>query len=415
MTAKDNAIKALLIEDDPEDTMLLMDLMARPDWPSFRFVLECAETLEEGVKILAKGEAEVILLDLMLPDSRGMEGVLKLHRLFPDMPIVVLTGLSDENMGLEAVRNGAQDYQIKGSLDGHAFKRTISFAVERHRLLAELRQVEQLRAEIKERQKMDKLKDELISAVSHEMRSPLTIVKAAADNLKDGLAGPLSEPQNSLVWLQHKNILRLEKIVEGILNLSRLESGKAQINPRRVDVAPLLRDTVHGFRLLAGGNLNIEEDLPQDLPPLHADPDLFVQVLSNLIDNALRYAKARVVIKAASVVAAAAGAAARARPAPGAVVGDRPYVQISVSDDGPGISRECIGDLFNKYVQVNRSSERHGYKGTGLGLAICKEIVERQGGRIWVESGQGKGAVFHFCLPQWENQAESGGGHDNKR
>ena len=138
---KEKVIRALLVEDDPEDTLLLMNLMARSTWPSFRFTLDCAEDLASGLAVLAKGGIEVVLLDLMLPDSRGIETVRAVRSGFPDIPLVVLTGLRDEALGLEAVAQGAQDYQVKGNIDGHALKRTISYAVERHRMLARLKNV----------------------------------------------------------------------------------------------------------------------------------------------------------------------------------------------------------------------------------------------------------------------------------
>src|SRR5208282_6084401 len=108
------------IEDDPEDTILLMNALANPGLPVFKFTLVCTDDLKSGLSILEKGGIEVVLLDLMLPDSQGIETVMKVRARVPDIPIVVLTGMQDENMGLEAVKNGAQDYQIKGNLQEHS-------------------------------------------------------------------------------------------------------------------------------------------------------------------------------------------------------------------------------------------------------------------------------------------------------
>ncbi|MDE2292000.1 MAG: response regulator, partial [Elusimicrobia bacterium] len=383
-------IRALLIEDDPEDVLLLTYMMAQEDWPAFRFSLECAESLAGGLAVLARGGVEVVLLDLMLPDSRGLDTLRAVRARFPDVPVVVLTGLSDESMGLQAVLEGAQDYQVKGNIEARAFKRTVSYAVERQRLLArvrtltensadgvavvdeggvvrysnpaarelfggaegglpgerfpfplqpgakrevrmpggdeersaelrgslvdwngraatlvtmrditDLRRVARLRAEVHESRRMDKLKDELMSAVSHEMRNPLTIIKAAAINLKEALAPPLSEEQATMMDLQFKNIQRLQKILDNILDLSRLESGKASIRPRRVVPAQLVQETARGYQLVAAERgMRIEVDLPPDLPAVLADPELFFDVLGNLLGNAIRYAKSRIVVRA---------------------------------------------------------------------------------------------------------------------
>ncbi len=487
----DRTINGLLIEDDPDDTLFLMNLMAKPDWPAFKFVFVCAEDLKSGLRLLSKGGIEVILLDLMLPDSQGIETVLKVYAQAPDVPIVVLTGVDDQALGLQAVMRGAQDYQVKGSINEHALKRTVGFAVERHRLLTrlqniiasipdgivimdpaaktvrcvnpaaealigrdakallgqtfphplpnarfgefkisardgrertletraaeiewedapasliairdvtDLRQIEQLKADILERQKLEKLKEDLVSAISHAMRNPLTIIKAAGSNLKEGLAGHLSAQQTEMVSLQYKNILRLEKIVDRILDLSRLESGRAQVNLQRVDGAHLIRDTLREFGLVAGErNLLIQQEIPSDLPAICADPELFIQLLSNLIDNAMRFTETRILIRAGGAedanVAAPAG---------------RQYVQISVIDDGQGLPQERLGDLFNKFVQISRSNKGESYRGTGLGLALCKEIVELHKGRIWAESALGQGARFHFTLPRYEYASARG-------
>ncbi|MBI3550637.1 MAG: response regulator [Elusimicrobia bacterium] len=484
-------LKALLIEDDAEDTLILMELLAQPGWPALQFTLVCAETLKAGLKLLADGGIDVVLLDLMLPDSQGVEAAQRIRAQAPEVPIVVLTGMRDEAMGLEAVRHGAQDYVVKGSIDGKSLKRIISFAVERHRLsssfetliensvdgmvvidarnvvryvnpaaqmfldrsakdmlgrtfeyplpatgtgelransggrdciaevrvasitwnneparlvslhdITDIRRVEQLKAEVRERRRMDQLKDELVSTVSHEIRSPLTIIKAAVDNLRYGLAGPLSAPQKTMVQLMVNNTQRLMKVVNNILDLSRLESGKANIQAKKVQLAELVRESVLGFQMIAGEKkLKIENEFPDDLPPVYANPDLLVQVINNLLDNAMRFTKTRIQIQAKE--AAAAGPMDGTAHG-GPVLTARKFVQISVIDDGAGIPKERQAELFDKFVQLKRRTTETGYKGTGLGLSICKEIIERQQGCIWVESGKGSGTRFNFTLPQFD-------------
>lgn len=509
---KDRNIQALLIEDDPEDTMLLMNIMAKPGWPSFKFTLLCADDLKSGLKILEEGGIEVVLLDLMLPDSQGIDTVIKLRAKASDVPIVVLTGMQDENMGLEAIKHGAQDYQVKGNLEGHSLKRTLSYAVERHRMLAglkniingakdgtlvtdsqgmvcyanpsaetlfgqstqnligkpfpyplprngigelsipftdgsartaevrvseiewkndpallisirditDLRRIEQLKAEVRERQHMDKLKDELMNAVSHEMRSPLTIIRAISSDLLETSRRSNNKQITHALELQHKNVLRLQKILDDILDLSRLESGKASFRIQRVDILPLTREVIEGFRLVAREKqLAIEDNLPANLPSISADPDLFIQVLNNLFSNAVRFAKNRIFVRAQEAENPSFDGQTQRSPRAGnektAVLTARKCVQISVIDDGPGIPQDRLHDIFNKFVQINRESHGTGYKGTGLGLAICKEIVERHGGRIWVESEEGHGAGFHFTLPHCEPEfASKQGGKNGK-
>ncbi|TBR24244.1 response regulator, partial [bacterium] len=475
----------------PEDALLLRRLLEREGGPGFHPAFETAGTLAAGLTRLAKGGVDVALLDLMLPDSRGMETAGALLARFPKVPFVVLTGLSDEQLGLQAVRLGAQDYVVKGSMDARALKRVISYAVHRHRTAAglksvidrsadgmvvvdaggvvrylnpaaaallggeaavlagrpfpfplpteglsevalppapearvaelrvtaiewddepavlatlrdmtDLRRVAELKAEVKEQRRMDKLKNELMSAISHEMRSPLTVIKAANINMKDGSTGPLNDEQSTMVLLQHKNILRLQKILDHILDLSRLESGRAVVRPTRVEAGGLAAEVARGYQLLADERgVRIELELPSDLPPVFTDPDLFAQVLGNLLDNAVRFTGSKIRLRAEALSGVQAAQVVRSG---GPVLAERGCVRFCVADDGRGIPPERIGDIFKRFVQVDRAAGGEDYKGTGLGLAICKEIVERQGGRIWAESGGGPGARFYFTLPLCE-------------
>lgn len=380
MTEK--TIRGLLIEDDSEDQFLLAKLLAEPGWPAV-FSLQCADDLKSGLALLSKGGVEVVLLDLMLPDSRGIDTVGQARRSFPGVPIVVLTGLSDEQMGLEAVAQGAQDYLIKGKFDGQTLRRTLCYAVERHRLMVRAESVIQLEAEVRERKRVDKLKDELMNVVSHEIRNPLTIIKAAVFNLREGPTGPLNKDQAELLWLAGRSVSRLEKIVDNVLDLSRLESGRAQFELQPVDVAQLVRESVAGFRLLAADkNIWIRQELPPSLPFVLADPALLAQVLANLLANALRFSRTSILVRATVSES-----------------GEK-CVKISVEDDGPGIPVERRGELFSKFVQAHRRVRGEGYQGTGLGLAICREIIERQKGKIWFECPPEGGTRFHFLLPQ---------------
>lgn len=479
-------INGLLIEDNPDDTLLVMKLLSEPGWSSLKFTFACAENLKTAFELLAKGGIEVILLDLNLPDSNGIETFRKVSAQAPGIPVIVLTGMQDEELGLKALGAGAQDYQVKGDINGHAFRRTVSYAVERHRMMTnvqnilnsapdgmvivdnkdrvsylnpaaaalldgkqaglpgrpfpfplpdgafgeidipqaggtartaelrvtgiewdgkparlisirditELRRNERLQTEVFEHQKRDKLKDEFIGVIAHEMRSPLTIVSCIADSLNDGVAGPLSKEQTEMISMQCESIQRLDKGVRRILELSRLESNKAQIQLQRVDTAQLLREMAQTFNMVAvRHNLMFQLEVEPGLPDICADKELMVQVLGNLLDNAMRFARSRI-----SVIAAAASDGGGETPCAAA----RGYIRISVTDDGRGIPAEHFTELFTKFVQVARVSKGSGYHGMGLGLAICKESIERQNGRIWVESQPDAGTTFHFLLPQFK-------------
>lgn len=232
--------------------------------------------------------------------------------------------------------------------------------------------------DISERKRIEQVKDDFINTVSHELRTPLTIIKGSISNLKDGVVGPLTEKQAHVVETTSRNVDRLGKIVTNLLDLARLESGKGKINRKQISAATIILEAVGNFQEVARArSLLLQTDLSPTLPIFYADPDLIAQVLTNLLNNALRFAKQRVTVKAMATELS---------------------MQVGVLDDGPGIPELDQKLLFSKYEQLYRPTGG-GYKGTGLGLAICKEIIDEHQGKIWVESAPGQGAKFFFSVP----------------
>jgi len=245
--------------------------------------------------------------------------------------------------------------------------------------VSELRKLEQARAEVRERLRMDQLKDRLLSTVAHELRTPLSVVKAVVGTLRDRLAGPLTDEQSKLIASADRNVVRLTRLLNNFLDLSRLESRRARVSREILDPLALIREVTEGVRMANDGRpIELHYDLPPSLPKVRVDSDMIAQVLGNLLDNALRFARSRVVVRAAASSEA---------------------VDVDVVDDGPGIPNDKLADLFNKFVQLDRPHGGPGYKGTGLGLAISREIMTLNDGKIWAENADGQGARFRFTLP----------------
>jgi len=380
-------VNVLMIDDDPEALMLMSLRLNEACGPDLRFALEGALSLKKGLLLVAAEEFDVILLDLHLPDSAGLATVAAARRHSGGTPIVVMTGYEDEAMGLEAIGMGAQDYLIKDRINMTLLSRAIRYAIERATLLRELRELEQLRAEVRERRKTDEFKDRLLGAVSHELRSPLTVAQAAVTNLVDGMAGPLSPVQAELLEMAQRNLDRLGRLVLNALDFSRLDSGRASLEFRRVDAGRVIAEMASDWRRSLTKTLKVEVEVEDKLPTVRADIDHFAQMLSNLLDNAGRHAAGKVRI------------AARAEGG---------MVRITVEDDGPGVPLDRSEEIFTPYTQLARGKGA-GYKGTGLGLAICREIAELSSGRVWVEENGGPGARFHFELPLWSSSAAPAG------
>jgi signal transduction histidine kinase len=233
------------------------------------------------------------------------------------------------------------------------------------------------------RQDQLRVKDQFLSHVSHELRTPLTAIYQFVTILYDGLAGELNTEQREYLSIVLRNAKQLQNMIGELLEATRAEAGKLAIDPRRVVVAETISETLNVLLTTAAAKgITLGADVPGDLPPVYADPQRFKQILTNLIENAVKFT-----------------------PAHGKIwVGARPYNQdpgfvcVTVSDSGCGISKEGAERIFERLYQEERTLETN-RKGLGLGLHICNELISRHGGRIWVESDLGKGSTFYFTLP----------------
>lgn len=233
--------------------------------------------------------------------------------------------------------------------------------------------------DITERKKVDQLKDEFLRTVSHELRTPLAILRMGIDNLEAGRIMELNEDEREMMDLFRRNADRLERLINDLLDLSRLESRQTKINIQLVGVRPLFDELIKGFEILAAEkSIRVGFKADNILPFIKADPDLLARVINNLFNNALRFAHSHIGLE---------------------IHREGSKLHVKVSDDGDGIRPENLKALFNKFVQINRPVGGGGYKGTGLGLAICREIILLHQGSIWAESQVGVGSTFHFTIP----------------
>ncbi|HXF74670.1 MAG TPA: ATP-binding protein, partial [Methylomirabilota bacterium] len=227
------------------------------------------------------------------------------------------------------------------------------------------------------------MKDRLLSNVSHELRTPLTAVYQFVTILLDGIAGKLAPEQKEYLEIALRNVKQLQAMVGDLLETARANTGKLAVHPRAVSFGRLAAETVGTFLTHERArSVALTQDISHDLPLLHADPQRLRQILTNLIDNALKFTPE------------GGAVAVRAR----LCEEDNSFARISVCDTGCGIEPENLEKIFDRLFQEERrlASNR---KGLGLGLHITKELVLRQGGRIWAESELGKGSTFYFTLP----------------
>jgi signal transduction histidine kinase len=362
----------LIIEDDLDDQELYRRLIAENR--SDDFVVTTTDSVMDGLALYQTLSPDCVLLDYNLPDYNGLEFLERLGRIRDSecLPVIMLTGLGNESVAVEAMKLGAQDYIAKRVLTPHLLRMAVKNAIEKIALRQRVKQ-------------LDRAKSDFLSIASHELRTPLTIIREYISLVRDGVTGPVTNVQADGLDTALNNCDRLGTLLNDILDLQRLESGAQRVHRVSIDLVELLARCVHDFTPVCqrrGQQCELQQS--DNLPHVLCDPDAITQVVVNLISNAHKFAPdgSRILIRAA---------ADKLNPA---------LVRISVTDNGVGIRKEDQAQVFEKFTQFEQQSGP-GSRGTGLGLAIVKNIVELHDGTIQLDSTPGVQTTFSFTLPAY--------------
>jgi PAS domain S-box-containing protein len=228
-------------------------------------------------------------------------------------------------------------------------------------------------------QEHDRLKTAFVSIVSHELRTPLTSIKGYVQNLLDRVPGPLTEKQDYYLKRMLHQIERLSRIIRDLLDLSRIEAGRIDLQWRAVSLADLIGEVLESFQPIARKKLiTLQSHVPRRLPCLRADRDKLHQILTNLLENAMKFTESNGEVQV------------------DVSLREEGFVQICISDTGCGIPHDELPKVFDSFY---RGSECGQAEGVGLGLAITRRLVELHGGKIWADSTFGVGSRFYVALP----------------
>lgn len=237
--------------------------------------------------------------------------------------------------------------------------------------------------DITKEKEVDRMKTEFISITSHELRTPLATIKNSISLIFSQATGPINDNQKKFLDIAKRNIDRLAALINNLLDLSKIETGKMELDRDKSDINKIAREVIETFEPLAKEKMiSLELELHEGLPQIEIDKQKITQVVNNLISNALKFTEAQ---KSVKILTSFYGE-------------DKNFIQLTVQDQGLGIDKNDFSKLFQKFQQIDSSMTRK-VAGTGLGLAICKQIIELHGGKIWVESELGKGSKFIFILP----------------
>jgi signal transduction histidine kinase len=355
----------LVVDDTPANLRLLSDMLKAHGYrprlvPSGKLALNAARAVPP----------DLILLDIRMPEMDGYEVCerLKTDSGLKDIPVIFLSAVGETANKVRAFAAGGVDYITKPFQVEEVLAR-----VETHlSLRRQTRQLEESYAALKH---LENMRDNLTHMVVHDMRSPLGVIGGFLSLLESYEAGNLSGSGLQFIREARHSIDELVEMVNSMLDVSKLEAGRMKLHRTDCDLASLARDVLRRFDPIRGTRQLVLQ--AADPVNLRADAGLISRVMQNLAGNAFNYTAANGKIR---IAVSRAGREAR----------------VEVADNGPGIPAAYHDKIFEKFVQVEDLNAK---VGTGLGLAFCKLAVEIHGGRIGVDSGNGKGSTFWFTLP----------------
>jgi signal transduction histidine kinase len=373
----------LIIDDNEEDRMVLRRILRRVN--EFKYTFTEVGLGEQGLAICYATPPSCVLLDYSLPDMSGIDVLQELRQsetALRFVPVIILTGQGSEDIAVQAIKGGAQDYIKKYDYTIERISTSIDNAIEHMRLKAALYALEQQRAELYELEKQaraqaedaNRTKIRFMGMISHEMGGPLASMKMLAESMMSNKA-TLEKAQQVLRIIKDEAD-RLYDLVSQLLDLSRMQSSSLILQRD----SNQLRDVLASVQLQLGTmapDHHLVFDLPSDLPPVWIDPRRIKQVIFNLVSNAAKFSPPQTPITLR------------------AFVRDK-VVQVEVSDQGIGIPADKHTFVFEPFQQLEGLNQA---KGTGLGLAVCKGIIEAHGGEMWIARDTPLGATLCFTLP----------------
>jgi signal transduction histidine kinase len=387
MTA--DLINILLIEDNLAEARLLQEFLKDGSFKEFNLVH--VKRLSEALDAIGKDAStpclyNIILLDLTLPDSQGLESLKPLMARAPCLPIVVLTNINDEQLAIEAVRRGAQDYLVKRQINAQLLTRSLRYAIERKQYLETLRavneslenRVEERTAQLVEAKEVNQFKSEFVSILSHDIRNPLNAILLAAGLLKN--SDDKLNPEKKVAHYQmiRSAIKNMSLLLDEASFIGRADSGKLSCELIGINLVAFCNAIIKEIQLTAAQkNIDIVFNSEGNKNDFLGDEKLLHHILTNLLSNAVKYSPSnkQVILD---------------------LIFQESAVILRIQDSGIGIPIQEQKHLFEPF---HRASNVGKIAGTGLGLSIVKKCVEAHGGEIALQSQEGIGSTFTVTLP----------------
>lgn len=354
----------LVIEDKDLDLLFIKKILKSS---GEEINLMSANTIFDGLALIDTENIDCILLDMHLPDGEKGDAFSRVFNKCPHIPIILLTGHSDVELGLDLIDKGAQDFIMKEDINSKDLLKAIKFAIRRIRTENELRE-------------LNATKDKFFSIMAHDLKSPLSIFALATDTLVKEYENLDREDLNEYLIDLKDNAQNIYGLLENLLTWSRTQRGKINFTPDIFDLRFIIDGNIQLYHTVATAkNIEIINNVTEEIK-VYSDSNLINTVLRNLINNAVKFSNTngKITISVDSNI--------------------KNY-QVNVTDTGVGMSELVVDNLFNLDFNTTTLGTDN-EKGTGLGLIVCKEFVKLLGGEIWAVSELGKGTTFSFTIPK---------------
>ena len=387
----EDSLKILVIDDNSADRDLFKQYLIDDYAQGYDF--SETDLAEEGINICTTNDFDCILLDYNLPDLDGVQFLNLLDKKSKTrIPVIMLTGQGNETIAADALRAGATDYLPKRVVSTESLKRTIGNAVEKFHLRKAI-ESQTHRLEEKNRE-LTRKHDEIqrfYQTVSHELKTPLTSIKEFAGIIQEGISGEINDEQKEYLQIIKDSCMQMANGVNDLLDVTRLETGKLRVELEPNNLGQVIDKVIAAMEVIAKyKSIELTAHYDDDLPDVYMDPNRVEQILTNLINNAIKFTDhhGRVHVTAE-------------------IESDKSdYLKVSVFDNGCGISPQNLENIFDRLYQVNPEQNANetctSLGGLGLGLNICRELVNLHDGRITVKSLVNKGSEFSFTLPVYD-------------
>jgi len=364
MASLSKCVRLLLVEDDAAFAKIIGTAISRK--ATFKVELSTVADLQQSLAVFSRKPFEieepkydVVLLDLSLPDSQGLDTLIQMRNNCLGTPIIVLTGSDDEALAMSALKHGAQDYLVKGDIDGRSLCRAIQYAIEREKIIAE--------------------REDFVATLTHDLKTPLQGANRILGLFVKGDLGAITGDQAELLRRLSESNDTLLEMIANLLEVYRYEKDLHTIKFTRTNLIDLVQKCINEVDHLARDRfIDIRQEVDGDHISIMADEQSIFRVMRNLLDNALKFTPKGGVVTVG--------------------LAQNEKVQLSVSDTGPGIPEEDQRYLFERFY---RGANGRGYsRSTGLGLYLCRQIVNHHNGTIKVDRNQNAGSIFLLEFPR---------------